>query len=809
MDIKKITLAVSVTLVSLTAGAQSKTSTSEQTPVFGANRYNRTLGINNYRNLPDAQLRKIGEKVSANTYPTKNTARQLLKSAVAKQMAQKKIAVAEPHMYSANYMASDTLFWDSFEDWDGQTVPFISTVKNKWSTKSNIKNITPYVNDGLCPTWTTLGGDGYYVPYAKDGELMLVCTYGGEVYADNNHTVVMVQAPQQDEWIVSPAITKLAKTNYLSFDICYSPWNTHYFIEGTDSIFDMKRVAYDMEVLITTKAGTASYNAEDYTTVYKLSEEVDKAIGNINTDNKEEAASLMYMNWHHVQIPLDKYAGNDIRIAFRYTGTKGGSVLIDAIRVSDLLPVANYDVPAGAFYWGFSEDMYSMINSETPYKHAFIPAYVPSVWNNLSNYDSKTFTWTYDIEGEKAQSNDINLLMPSATPSALVSMPTLKAEAGARSNEMSNGVFNIGGNTQLMMGNGQVVYYTVGNYDLTKSWWTAEVGQPGSQCYAFGTGSGSFWAANSNYRYNSVEGIGNYFEKPLAPYVFNEVTLPLGDYLNFGATLACTIYKVDEEGYITDEIIAQSVFNPNASKPNGSCVEVPNTGGMYMLKFVFKDAMVIDEPIFICIDGFSNTMLMSIAPLSQALNHDNEMGTAFVILNTQRNGSEFINISDVLAGLDTNENMNVSHCISLNAIFPYLHSDDGDVFCAKNEGETKAFNLSTYWSPDDWTIKSSDSWIKTKKVVNAITQSASVQVITEALPEGTQGRTGTVTVSALGCSETITVLQGEAVTSIAEISANNATEGTFTLSGQRINSSDAKNGIFLVKKNGKFVKMIK
>lgn len=800
-------MGVSLAMLTLVANAQTQVNHD----LYRGGKFSGTLGANNFRNLPDAQIKAIGQRVSANMYPTKATAKQLLKASNDRKAGsvRKVSELFHTNMLSANYVSSDTLFWESFEQWDGETMPFIPSNLNKWSTKSNIANIAPYLSNNLCPTWTAYSGDGYYVPYATSGDVMLVCMYGGEAYGTDGSTVI-APAPEQDEWIVSPTITGIKKSNYLSFDICYSPWNTHYFIEGKDSLFDMERVAYDVEVLVTTSTRSVSYKDTDYTKVYKLSEVVDKEIANVDMNNNEEVGKLLYMKWNHVQIPLSEYDGKNIRIAFRYTGTKGGSILIDAVRVSNLLPVAKYDIPKGAFYWGFSDQMYTLTTDQNPVKFASIPAYVPSVWNNLSNEDGQSYVWSYSLDGvNTAQSNDYDLKMPACAPASMLSMPTLKANADVHSDEILMGTFSVGGNSQVVFQNGQVVNYNLGNYDLTKSWWAAEIGTPGSQQYAFGTGSGSFWAANSNYRYNNVDGIANYYEKPLAPYVFNEVTLPLGDYLNFGATLACTIYKVDAEGFVSDEIIAQSVYNPNASKPKGSCTNVPGTSGMYCLKFLFDDAIVIDEPIFICIDGFNNSNMMSIAPIAQAMNHDNGIGYAFVKLNTQKDGYSFVEVAGALASVDGGSNMNVSHCIGLNAVFPYLHSKGGNVFASPSEGGSKEFAIDTYWEPKDWKITTSASWIKAEPIVDEVNQVASVKITVDALPAGVESLDGTVTISALGCEETIIVLQGAAVTGIGNVLSGNAVGGIFTLSGQRINSADAKNGIFIEKKNGKFVKVIK
>lgn len=785
MLLKKILLGVSVAMLGLTANAQ--TINNMQQEKFSTPKFNRTLGLNDFRNLPDAMLQKIGERTSANGYPARSVAKQMLAAANAKsgkRMA--KASAVKSSMAKANYVASDTLLWESFEGWDEQTMPWIPVDKNKWNTRTNIADLTPYVADGMCPTWTSYRGDGFYLPYAQDGDNMLVCMYATE---------------PQDEWLVSPTISGVSNTNYLSFDICYAPWDTHYFVEGEEPSFDMSRVTYDVDVLVTTSTRIASFDEATYTNVYKLSELVDKEIAGVDFEKDAEVGELMYMKWRHVQIPLADFAGKGIRVAFRYTGMKGGTVLIDGVRVSDLLPVAMYDIPKGSFYYGFSETA-DLFNT----KIALVPAYKPLMWQNYSNTDSKTYAWSYFNNGESATSTDENLVMPAQVPARMVDMPVLTSSSDNRKDSFNGAYYKVGGNAHYSYQDENVSLekdFYVGNFDPTKQYWLGQISANGTQnVYAFGTGGGAFYGQLSNYHYNAVDGIGNFYEAPDSPYVFDKVLLPLGAFFNLGATLACTIYKVENGNTITDEVIAQATLTDGTQIAGG-----------WFLVFNFNEPIVVDDAIFVMIDGFSNNNLIELAPLSQALNHDSEKSYAFVKLNTSDNSYAVLDVANLLSAVEGGGNMMVSHCIGMNAVFPYVQSLDGDVFAAANEGETKSFAIDSYWDPNkDWKIETSGSWISAEPVVDQNAQTVSLSISAEALPAEMEGRYGTVTITALGCKEVITVLQGSEIAGIEGIVLDekfNTMDGTYTLSGQRINTADAKHGIFLVKKNGKFVKVLK
>lgn len=803
MSFNKIILIASAIALSAVANAQTL-----NTKLQAPKKVERKLSRFDVQKQSDKQIKEIGEKVSANGLPTKASAQKMFKAAMSKNGSKMHKAMKAASQKKAKYTANDTIFWESFEGWDGESMPWIPTNENNWSSQSNISNITPYISNGGCPTWTVFDGDGYYIPYATDRDQFLVCMFGEEVYGTDG-TSVIAPAPQQDEWLVSPVINSVKGTNYLSFDINYAAWNTHYFITDKDSVFDTSRVAYDVEVLVTTSTRSVSFDEDNYTCVYKLSTEVDKELATIDMNDNEAVAQLLYMKWRHIQIPLTDFEDSNIRIALRYTGYKGGSVLIDALRVSDLLPVALFSRPEGSFFLGYSNEA-AILTAQV----ALMPAYRESVWKNLSNDDAKTFEWRYNVNGTSGTSKEKDLTLPKSEPSSLVEWPTLQATAGLRSDEYKGGNFaNIkaGGDAAINLGaETGVINFNLGNFNPTKEIWYASVGEGKS---AFGTGGESYWGPISNYEYNKVNGIANIFDAPTSPYVFNTVSQSFEDFFNLGGTLACTVYRAKDLGdgalEITDEVIAQTTtFNENSA------------GGGKMLVFNFDKPIVVDYPIAISIDGLDDNMVITALPLAQAYNHDDEKGYGFVLLRTQRGGIQWVEIASALTNVEGTGNMATSFCMGMNAIFPYIHSNDGDIYEVPQEGGSKSFDLNTYWNPNgngadsvdpDWNVTCSESWFNAETIVDETAMTVNIKITVDKMPSTLDGRDGTVTISALGCEETITVLQGAAATNIKNVATNNDlnNEGTYTISGQRINSANAIKGMYIVKKDGKFVKVLK
>lgn len=814
---KRLTLGLLTTAIALTVSAQ----TTVMQPNLSKSAYNGRIGLQHVLTPSDAQLREVGKRISSIPMPTKAQTASMIKKAIAtapsKAKGLRNAAGNIEEIASASiYSSSDTLLWESWEGWQGE----FNWRPSNWGHSSNFDAKT-YINEatGMCPTWMAYETDGYYLPYATDARTIMLCMYGEEIYGADEKTVI-APAPQQDEWLVSPTANSIQETNFLSFDLAFSPLYTHLFTENDEPKIDMNRIAYDVEVLVTTSTRGTSYDESTYTKIFKLSDIVDDMMKGADLTDSTTLAQLMNMKWHHYKLPLAQFAGGNIRVAFRYKGTKGGAILLDAVRVSDMLPVALFDRPEGSFFYGFSDDARLLYT-----KNVLMPAYVPTTWTNYSNQDVDTFLWRYNVNGESGTSNDKDLTLPAVNPS-IITWPTLQASAGFRAHEYSGGSdvevngnivhssvgsAKAGGDARILNGE-EVITFTLGNYDPTKQFWLGQISSA-NNVYAFGSNSGPFWAELTNYKYNAVSGIANVYDAPVSPYVFSSVILPLGDFFNTGADLVCTVYKAKDLGNgaleVTDEVLGQATCNESKKVSAGD-----------ILLFNFSNIMIIDSPIAIKISGFDNPNLLSIAPLSQALNHDSQKGYAFVLLKNQTTGGEWwCEIAGALSAVEGPGNMEVSHCIGMNAVFPYMRSNDGDTFQASVEGETKSFDITSYWYPtkideedmfNGWTIESSDSWVKVEQTLDEEAQKAGVKITAEALPSNLDGRVATVTIKALACETTIIVTQGNtAAISNQTISNGNIKNGTFNISGQRINAANAKNGLFIEKRNGRYVKVIK
>lgn len=812
---KKLTLGLMAAAIAL--GVQAQTVQTD----LSRNIYKGKIGLSNVRNISDAQLQQVGRHISSLQMPTKAQTKQMIKAAMAERNAAKAKASYQgitDRLAAANYTPADTLFSESWEEWDSRTFGWVPAA---WTRFENFDKST-YISeaDGSCPTWMVYETDGYYSPYATDGRFVMLCMYGEEIMSADSTTVI-APAPQQDEWLVSPVVSNVQASNFLSFDLAFSPLYSHFFIEDGQNVLDMNRLAYDVEVLVTTSTRSASNNEENYTKLFRLSDIVDELINSLDPEDESTMPKLMNMRWQHFKLPLKEFEGKNIRIAFRYKGQKGGAVLMDAVRVSDMLPVALFDRPEGSFFMGFSDDARLSYS-----KNVLMPAYVPTIWKNYSNQDAESYVWSYNVNGASGQSKDYDLTLPAVSPGQ-ISWPTLQANAAFRADQFNGGqdivvsgnimhsdfgTAKVGGDARISYDDGLTVNFGLGNFDPTKLYWLGEISNSGG-IYAFGSGSGQFWAEQTNYQYNAVSGIANVYDAPASPYIFNSVTMPLGNFFNMGANIVCTVYKAKDLGNdaieVTPEVLGQAMAS-----------EGTPVGGGYIMSFNFPNVMVIDSPIAIEVSGFDNQNLLDIAPLTQALSHDSNRGYAFVLLKNQQSGGVWwCEIASALSDVEGNGNMEVSHCLGMNAVFPYLHSNDGDVFEALNEGGKKSFDIDSYWYPkkqndadqlNGWTIECSDSWIKVEQTIDDAAMKAGIDITAEALPTDVEGRVATVIIKGLGCQEVITVKQGNTA-GINGITLDGFTTacGTYSIAGQRVNRNNAKGGIFIENRGGKFVKVVK
>lgn len=253
--------------------------------------------------------------------------------------------------------ASSASLSESFEGWDGETLDWLP---EGWTRKS------------LDPTrpigeqWSMSTGGGM-LPSAADGNYMM-----GVNFSMN----------PSDEWLISPE-TAVKEGDILTFYYNLDPlwffavdddhvnWNAFEWIKQEEVL--------TVQVLARVK-GTEEWDViKDYAKDYMGID--------FNT--------LMYMGTGMLDeqtFSLEKYAGKTIELAFRYVGTNGNTVFLDAVSIAPPVLEPKYSAPLCTQYWGLAcnAEMSSMTLAM-----GFYPVYSPITWTNQSVIDGASYVWDY------------------------------------------------------------------------------------------------------------------------------------------------------------------------------------------------------------------------------------------------------------------------------------------------------------------------------------------------------------------------------------------------------------------------------
>ncbi|MDE7180385.1 MAG: choice-of-anchor J domain-containing protein [Muribaculaceae bacterium] len=251
-------------------------------------------------------------------------------------------------------MPEGYVLYESFENWDGENTTW---VPDGWTLEHH----------GDAPadeTWQPMA-PGYYLPKAPDGQYFLAINYGED----------------QDEWYMSPFVTVPEDMN-LSYWLWLEPL---WLMKVDDNVdwdalewIDTPEVAADLQIWVQEEGGEWTM-LRSYFDLYK--------------DYSFNEVASIPGEFKKNTISLADYYGKSIRVAFRYVGTDGNMMMIDAIGIG--YPSINnlaYYGPFDMQYWGLIRDP-NMVAINSPV--AIYPVETPVVWTTLEVEDNVTYTWTY------------------------------------------------------------------------------------------------------------------------------------------------------------------------------------------------------------------------------------------------------------------------------------------------------------------------------------------------------------------------------------------------------------------------------
>lgn len=675
------------------------------------------------------------------------------------KIAQSKSRINAPAVMKADENA--TLF-EGFESYEGLTSR--GWIPEGWSqeSKTNPPHVAPE-GKGTCLVWEATKGDGFTSAYSG--------TYVERVQVSMADFTAdpITFAEQQDEWLITKAITP--KTgDYLTFQLCYSPCFT--LLDETTMKFTA--VNNILEVLVTT---------DDGKTWEKVWDVLDDA-RSYTVDELWDDGRSFVRPYHPMLVNISKYVGKNIKIAFRYYGINGESMMLDDVKVGEATPTAAVTAPNAVFPIGLSLEGYNLSDGSGNVLNLALAPYKTSLeWTNVSPaYES--CTWTYpDEEGNETTSSSKNLEAPEYG-FAQYDAPSLVTKIGSKTSDAAKlyDAVQYGGSVMIRNGD-SYLSFDAAMYDLNRLVSKkAKFSLARDGVFGMGATSDATWNQLLKTEGMKVTGMGMFIPQPAAPYTLssaNAVVYYTAGKLTDKSQLKATVYKVEDDGSFT--AMAEGYCSPSEiykaddkSYPKAVFYFEREIDGLPTQAELFVDYPIVIQFSANLAEGeeFDFVNAFDSAP--------NEVeNNVYVFFNDASGTRKMINTTalsfedgSAAAGLYA----------SFDATYSWLRSDE-DAFEAKPAGESKTFDLDSYYNLVSSkgenlataTGEGLGDWYTVSFANGSDTEPAKMTVTVNALPEGTDVRSSYFDVEVFGMMKRFYVAQhSEAGVSDLAVSATKA-----------------------------------
>lgn len=675
------------------------------------------------------------------------------------KIAPSKSCINAPAVMKADENA--TLF-EGFESYEGLTSR--GWVPDGWSqeSKTNPPHVAPE-GEGTCLVWEATQGDGFTSAYSG--------TYVERVQVSMADFTAdpITFAEQQDEWLITKAITP--KTgDYLTFQLYYSPC----FTLLNESTMDFSSVNNILEVLVTT---------DDGKTWEKVWDVLDDARSYTEDELWDDGMSFV-RPYHPMLVNISKYVGKNIKIAFRYYGINGESMMLDDVKVGEATPTAAATAPNAVFPIGLSLDGYNLSDGSGNVLNLALAPYKTSLeWTNVSPA-FESCTWTYpDEEGNETTSSSKNLEAPEYG-FGQYDAPSLVTKIGSKTSDATKlyDAVQYGGSVMIKNGD-NYMSFDAAMYDLNRLVSEkAKFSLAGDGVFGMGATSDATWNQLLKTEGMKVTGMGMFIPQPAAPYTLssaNAVVYYTAGKLTDKSQLKATVYKVEDDGSFT--AMAEGYCSPSEiykaddkSYPKAVFYFEREIDGLPTQAELFVDYPIVIQFSADLAEGeeFDFVNAFDSAP-------DEVENNVYVFFNDAEGTRKMINTTalsfedgSAAAGLYA----------SFDATYSWLRSDE-DAFEAKPAGESKTFDLDSYYNLVSSkgenlataTGEGLGDWYTVSFANGSDTEPAKMTVTVNALPEGTDVRSSYFDVEVFGMMKRFYVAQhSEAGVSDLAVSATKA-----------------------------------
>ncbi|MCM1490904.1 MAG: hypothetical protein NC095_08785 [Muribaculum sp.] len=481
----------------------------------------------------------------------------------------------------------------------------------------------------------------------------------------------------------------------------------------------------------------------------------------------------------------------------------------------------SYEEPENLFALGLSEQL-SGFQGLSMRKG---PAYTPLTWTNTST-GASAFEWAYTIftgnSAGKDYSSDIDLVHSEIYSNVDAPVLTAVSESGDEGTFQMNPDFygySYGGDCNYSFRDGDVMLgMTTYMYDTgDDAGWSRFAGMayaPGQEGYVNGVDDVFTTPEPNGFGFSNVEFVGyaNVFHKPISPYFISKMWCWMYIQAKKNTVVEMTLYKLNEDGNITDEILAAGSANVLASSSAASQTLSFDLFALDEDGLETDDLIVVDSG-FIAVMTFNKEDLVTVNCIAGtgATYPANEQSpytrNAIIVLNAD--GEESYSYSPFSYYTDNTRTtlMSVTDwCWMVDAVFPFALTADGeDIKSAPVEGGMVDFDITCLYniSSLSWGLEEDCDWIDLEKsTIDSANQKVSFAV--NPLPEGVTGRTATITMNCPATPLVLTINQGD-VTGVSIVEAENSVQ-YFDLTGRRV--ANPEKGIYVKVSGNKSEKVV-
>lgn len=689
-------------------------------------------------------------------------------------------------MRKTNSTSDGMPLFESFEGWNGEDLEW---TPDGWTVdmRGNVPRAESW-NVTVPSAWLPAPVDGNY-------------SYG-----------INFSAGQQDEWLISPEV-EVGENMLLSFWAYINPM----FLYNLDNVdWNAYEFTGDREVAATLQIW-AQADGGEWTMLHDYAEEYENL-------TLADLVMLTPQNLEKKTVSLADFSGKKVKVAFRYVGTDGDSIIIDAVGIGyPVLEDVSYMDPFSTLYWGL-ERGWQLTGLQGDL--AAYPVYAPLTWQNMSYIEGASFSWEYcdPATSEMVTTDqDPDMLTLTYEPDYTSDFtkknnffypPVLHASAPNASQASYASpylYFQAGGKPERTLNDGSefeasLIPFGFNNLGISMVMLDDEqIGDPAIPVFGHNANTDQYWlnySLNGSEQmegdYSRLEGIGNIFFATEAPLVVNGLTVHGWGLIDADAELTAVIYGLDEE--MSSDFTTFTEIASATIKGSDVMAEYSDATGYLALPFNFDSPVVVqataEHPAFVfMLKGFNSEKVKYFVPLQSATPDPNYLCFGYILnhidlSNHIADRPAYYSFKPMVYKVgDEYVDPYASFLIGIDGEYPWLTADCEEIVIDPQGTEVKVA-LGSYYDGSRLSVEvpagveASVEGRYDKCVLTVWHNDA--EVVAE----------GNVVVKGPGVEVSIPVREdsGNAVTSVA---SGKTVVGIYDLSGRCVSKAD--NGVFIVK----------